>query len=89
MIVAVEDEADDLARIHHFQRFLEEAAGRLVGSDDDEKAVHPLPDDSAVRHGDQRRSVEHDEIVGLARLLQELPYPWRLEDLVGCRGEMA
>src|SRR3990170_3965655 len=88
-IVAVEDEADDLAGIHHVEGFLEKPPGRLVCPDDHQKAVHPLRDDAAVRHRDQRWGVEHDEIVGLARLLQELPHPWRLEYLVGGRGETA
>src|SRR5262249_50072590 len=72
-LVAIEDETDDLRRLRQVQRLLEQLARRFVGSDDDEKSVHPFLDDPAIRNGHQRRGVEHDEVVLAARGREELP----------------
>src|SRR5438874_4286221 len=81
-VVTVEDEAQGLGGIHRVKGLLDQPQRSLVGRDDDEEPVDPPRDDPAVRNRDRRGRVQDDVVVLLARLLQKIPEPRRLQNFV-------
>src|SRR2546430_11547055 len=81
-VVTVEDEAQGLGGIQRVQGLLDQPQRSLVGRDDDEEPVDPPRDDPAVRNRDRRGRVQDDVVVLLARLLQKIPEPRRLQNFV-------
>src|SRR5260370_12461147 len=82
-VVAIEHEADDLRRIHETEGLGQLLAWGLVSRNHHEEAVDASGDEAAVRDRDERRRVEHDVVVALARLLQQLLESRQLERLLG------
>src|SRR5262249_37537921 len=73
MVILVEDQANELGRVHDIERFCKPLWGRLMCGHDHKKAVYPRFDKPAVREGDQRRCIHDHIIVVLPCFLQEFP----------------
>src|SRR5215208_6352369 len=80
--VAVEDDAEHLRRIEHVQRFAEQLSRRLVRRHDDEHTVDGVGEQRRVEDGEQRRGVEHNEVVTLPHVRQQSFESWRSQDLM-------
>jgi len=85
----VEHEAHQLRWIHDLQSRFDQLSRRLMSRHDQEKAIDAFRDDSAVRDRDEWGRVEHDIVVVLPRLFEELSDARRFEDLVGDCGSLA
>src|SRR5438094_3369334 len=82
-LIAVEYQPDQLLRTHHVEGVLEEPLRGPVGTNHDDEAVDPLLDDTRVGDGNERWRVDHDILVPVARLPDELAQPRRLEHFIG------
>jgi len=89
MVILVEDQANELVRVHDIERFCKPLRGCLMCSHDHKKAVHPWFDKSAVREGDQRRCIDDYIIIVLPCFLQELPKARQLKHSIGGRHGVA
>ena len=84
--VAVEHDAEHLGRIEQVQRFAEQLPRRLVGGDDHEDTVDGVGEQRRVEHRQQRRRVEHDEVVALARFREHDLEARRSQDVMHRRA---
>jgi hypothetical protein len=89
MIILVEDQANELGRVHDIERFCKPLRGRLMCSHDHKKAVQPRFDKATVREGDQRRRIDDHIIVVLPCFLQELPKARQLQHSIRGRYGVA
>jgi len=89
MVILVEDQANELGRVHDIERFCKLLRGRLMGSHDHKKTVHPRLDKPAVREGDQRRCIDDHIIVVLPCFLQEFPKARQLKHSIRRRYRVA
>ena len=81
-VLLVEDEAEDLRVVQDGERLLHEPSRRPVGRHDQEEAVDPSADDTAVLDRRQGRGVDDDVVVLPPRLIEQLAESRRLEHLV-------
>ncbi len=81
-VVPVEDDSDGLRGVDQGERLLDEPSWRLVSADHQEEAVDEPGQHTAVRDGDERRRVDDDRVVALARGVQERHEARGLEELV-------
>jgi hypothetical protein len=65
MIILVEDQANELGRVHDIECFCKPLRGRLMCSHDYKKAVHPRFDKPTVREGEQWWCIDNHIIVVL------------------------
>jgi hypothetical protein len=89
MVVLVEDQTNELDRVQATESFCKSLRGRLMGSHNHQKAVHPRLDKSAVREGDQRRCIDDHIIVILLCFLQEFPKARQLKHSIRGRYGVA
>src|SRR5215470_18824976 len=89
LVVAVEDDAEDLVRLHDAECLGDEPAGRPMSCHHEQEAVHPMGDDPAVLNGTERWRVHDDVVVVVASFFEELTDARRLEHLVRTRRNMS
>ena len=71
MVILVQDQANELGRVHDMERFRKQLRGRLVRRHDHKKAVHPLFDKPTIHKGDQRWCIDDNIVIVLPCFLQE------------------
>src|SRR5215831_21271900 len=89
LVVTVENDAEDLVRLHHAERLADEPTGRPMSGHHEQEAVHPMGDDPAVLDGTERWRVHDDVVVVAASFFEELTDTRRLEHLVWARRNMS
>jgi hypothetical protein len=89
MVILVEDQANELGRIHDIERFRKPLRGCLMCSHDHKKAVHPRFDKPTIREGDQWWCIDDHIIVVLPGFLQEFPKARQLQHSIRERHGVA
>src|SRR5262245_53648998 len=81
-LVLIEDDAEDLRAVQGGEGLVQQPPWCPVGGDNEEEAVHPSRDDSAILDGGEGRRVDDDEVVAPPRLVDQLSKTRGFQNLV-------